>query len=386
MDKATSEPRTCEVCGKRLYRNNKSGFCSGGGSPAACKSARNKAARCNRQSRALPESAREACAVCGGKLRADNKVGVCRRTPECRQEIKDRRRRAARKIGPADRRASRERPRRVPAVPAGTAFGRWVTLEESPKGGNGKVLCRCECERGTEARVLVGNLKRGVSRSCGCLKRESVSRPRSPDGIYLLAGSVSGRLTTLEDAAKSRNSVRVRCECGTETVKNAQLLKSGKIRSCGCMPRETLRTHGLSGHPLYNIWKGIVRRCTNPADKAYARYGAIGRGICAGWLGMPDGFLAFAADMAERPPGLSVNRVNNSGGYWCGHCRECIRLRRPANCEWATREEQAANKGSGVQVIRERDDYAARLAEAERLLAAPGRKRTTVPAAQDTLF
>jgi hypothetical protein len=315
-----------------------------------------------------PKPDRLRCELCGAPLRSDNTMGVCKTTPQCTLENRARRRRKAREASgrqPGQRRPG-VRPRRAPAIPPGTVFGRLTTLEESPQGTTAKVLCRCEC--GTEHRVQVQNLRRGITRSCGCLKRENAGRPRGPGGIYLPAGFTSGRLTTLEDAIKSHADVRVRCECGTETAKNAQRVKSGKVVSCGCA--KGTRTHGLSGHPLYPIWQGIVGRTSRPTDKAYKRYGAIGRTICAGWTGIPDGFLRFAADMGERPPGLSVERVNNSAGYWCGHCEECVRLGRPANCRWATLEEQAANRGSAVQVIRERDALALRLAEAERLLAA----------------
>jgi hypothetical protein len=351
MDDATPSPRTCTVCGRPLQRGNQSGICSGDSSTPACKSARSKAAKRKRKSRVVPDSERKACAICGGKLRADNKVGVCRRTPECRAEI-------------ASRRWANGR--RAPVIPAGTVFGRWTTLEENPPGTRSKTLCRCEC--GTERYVYTDALRRGTSRSCGCLKHESKGRYPS-DGPYLPAGSVSGSLTTLEDAADSRARVPVRCECGRVTDRNAQRLKAAQVQTCGCR-KNTARTHGLSGHPLYDIWRSIVSRCTNPASRDYWKYGAIGRGICAGWTGMPDGFLRFAADMGERPSREhSVDRwPDNSGGYWCGRCEECTRLGRPANFRWATDAEQGANKTTAQDLVRvtcERDAALARMAELE---------------------
>jgi hypothetical protein len=374
---------SCQICGRPLSRNNQAALCDGDGSPA-CRDARNALKAETRKPRVIPASERPACPVCGSKLRADNKVGVCSKTPACREEMAERRRITARKTDPA---TPREHPRRVPAIPAGTAFGRLTTLEESPKGDS-KVRCRCSCKRRTELLVLVGNLKGGRTKSCGCLRRENAGRPRGPGGIYLPAGSVSGRLTTLEDAVKSHHRILTRCECGAETVKLAQRVKLGGAASCGtCVLRDAGRTHGLSGHPLYSIWHDIAGRTSRPTHKSYARYGAIGRTLCGGWTGMPDGFLRFAADMGPRPSlGHSVDRYpDNSGGYWCGHCEECIRLGRAPNYRWATRAEQAANKGSAVQVIRERDALAALLAEAQRP-AAPRRQRPAAPAAQGALF
>jgi hypothetical protein len=371
--------RECRICGRPLSRNNQTGLCDGSKNPA-CKSARNAGRSATRKPRVIPASERPACAVCGSKLRADNKVGVCGKTPECREEMAERRRIAARKTDPA---APREHPRRVPAIPAGTVFGRLVTLEESPKG-DGKVRCRCEC--GTECLILVSNLKSGLTRSCGCLRRESAGRPRGPGGIYLPAGSVSGRLATLEDAVKSHHRVRTRCECGAETVKLAQRIKLGLATSCGsCVPREGGRTHGLSGHPLYSIWRGIAGRAGNPGNRDYENYGAIGRTICEGYRTAPDGLLRFAADMGPRPgPEYSTDRLDNDGGYWCGRCPECVRNGWPFNVAWRTREQQQNNLSVSVKATARRIAVAAEERRSAKLPAS--RNRKPLAPAQDALF
>jgi len=96
-------------------------------------------------------------------------------------------------------------------------------------------------------------------------------------------------------------------------------------------------------HPLYSVWQGMARRTTSPGSAAYPNYGGRGITMCQGWL---DSFDAFLEDMGERPDGLSIERVNNDFGYWCGRCEECVRLGRPANCKWATPTEQARNRRS----------------------------------------
>jgi len=52
-------------------------------------------------------------------------------------------------------------------------------------------VCRCEC--GGEKMVLGGALKRGKTRSCGCLSREALSaRRRLPEGVSTMNNILSG--------------------------------------------------------------------------------------------------------------------------------------------------------------------------------------------------
>jgi hypothetical protein len=89
--------------------------------------------------------------------------------------------------------------------------------------------------------------------------------------------------------------------------------------------------HGLIDHPLYTTWVNMRRRCYSPACPAYKYYGARGITVCARWL---ESFSNFLEDMGERPPGLTLERIDNDGNY------------ERANCKWASRAEQSANKRS----------------------------------------
>lgn len=76
----------------------------------------------------------------------------------------------------------------------------------------------------------------------------------------------------------------------------------------------------------------MLNRCRNPKSAAYANYGGRGIRVCKRWYDFPN----FLADMGRRPAAnLSLDRIDNDGNY------------EPANCRWATRAQQQANKRVG---------------------------------------
>lgn len=133
-----------------------------------------------------------------------------------------------------------------------------------------------------------------------------------------------------------------RCECGTEKVLHGILLRRGVSKSCGCLKLEMLskrqKTHGHTANktmsPTYHSWAGMIARCTNPKHIAYKTYGAVGVTVCERWLT----FSNFLEDMGEKPPRMSIDRIDVHGNY------------EPCNCRWATAQEQARNKTNNAML------------------------------------
>jgi len=90
----------------------------------------------------------------------------------------------------------------------------------------------------------------------------------------------------------------------------------------------------------YIAWNTMVRRCHNPKASGFSRYGAKGITVCNRWRVHAN----FIEDMGFRPEGCSFDRKDNSKGYWCGKCEECVRLSRETNCEWSTFRQQVRNR------------------------------------------
>lgn len=56
----------------------------------------------------------------------------------------------------------------------GQRFGRLVALEMVGRNSAMNVLWRCKCDCGNETTVSGSSLRKGVTKSCGCYKSESV--------------------------------------------------------------------------------------------------------------------------------------------------------------------------------------------------------------------
>ena len=143
------------------------------------------------------------------------------------------------------------------------------------------------------------------------------------------AGDKFGKLTVERFAFmyNHKSHFKCICECGKISFPCGTNLTNGQSKSCGCrMGRNII--HGKRYTLEYKSWQAMKDRCYNSNSPNYPLYGGIGRTVCERWR---KSFPAFRKDMGERPPGTTLERINNDGDYG------------PDNCKWATMKEQRRN-------------------------------------------
>ena len=120
----------------------------------------------------------------------------------------------------------------------GQRFGRLTVVSRSKEQGlHGETLWNCRCDCGENAVVTGGSLASGGTQSCGCLRKEKMAKLSTND----LVGQRFGRLTVVRPTEERRHGAiiwELRCDCGGTAFAHAGSLKRGAVQSCGCLNKE----------------------------------------------------------------------------------------------------------------------------------------------------
>lgn len=156
-----------------------------------------------------------------------------------------------------------------------------------------------------------------------------------------LTGQIFGALTVVRPTKSDGKKMRwlCRCQCGNEIERVGTELKKLRYPNCGCLTKKLQsrpKSHGMSQHPAYAVWRSMLDRCRLPTHQAYHNYGGRGIKVCKRWA---NSFEKFWEDMSPSyQPRLTLERRNNNRGY------------SPTNCYWTNYATQARNRRDSLPV------------------------------------
>jgi len=87
----------------------------------------------------------------------------------------------------------------------GQSFGCLTVIKQVGKNKHNRAIWLCKCTCGKDTVVVGSSLKNGYTRSCGCLQKEAVSKPKTEEHKRKMSTAQTGRKHTEE--AKHKMSI-----------------------------------------------------------------------------------------------------------------------------------------------------------------------------------
>lgn len=131
---------------------------------------------------------------------------------------------------------------------------------------DGECYVRCRCECGTEFTTNAKSIRRGLVKSCGCLRAKKIheqARKHNEETLKTELGKRYGRLTVIGLGEDPKNMVQCRCDCGNIVDTTFWALRHGNIRSCGCGTNYIDETG-----KQYGYWTVLRREGQTPDKRA----------------------------------------------------------------------------------------------------------------------
>lgn len=146
-------------------------------------------------------------------------------------------------------------------------FGRLIVLERTTNDRSKKARWICHCDCGVETIASRNDLRSGDKTSCGCFRKESLSKN--------IEGKVYGKLTALKVVGKTTSTVWMcKCECGNTHNVTVNHLEMDQVKSCGCWFQKSEDQLLIEAKNRFfgNIEKN---KCWNWVGKKIKGYGVI---------------------------------------------------------------------------------------------------------------
>lgn len=144
----------------------------------------------------------------------------------------------------------------------GKRFGRLTVTSRAENTKSGQTRWNCHCDCGNEKMIMGSSLRKGMTTSCGCYRKEN-----------LLKCSVK---------------------------------------------------HGKKSTRLYTVWQDMKMRCINPNNEAYKNYGGRGITVCKEWFDFENFYtwaMSSGYDENAEFGKCTLDRIDVNGNYEPDNCR-----------------------------------------------------------------
>ena len=153
----------------------------------------------------------------------------------------------------------------------GKKYGR-LTIKSLIFVRHTRAICECDC--GNETIKRLNSLRKGATKSCGCLQFESLNdrqlqmhenmkktvRKKRISATEKNIGKRFGLLTIKKFIGfeKEKNLYECLCDCGNHTIVSSNHLYDGLTSSCGCKSRESAKKFFEENLSSYQVEKTNV--------------------------------------------------------------------------------------------------------------------------------
>ena len=209
----------------------------------------------------------------------------------------------------------------------GNRYGRLLVIEQVEERNDGHIQWNCLCDCGNVSIVPGKRLRNGNTQSCGCLQnlgirlKDEIGNRYGRLVVVRRAPNISGK--------KARWVCRCDCGNEVETVGQVMRKGDSRSCGClrREVTGQRAAVHGLTFSSEWWTWVGMKARC-KPGHSRYKDYGGRGIIVCNRWQDSFKNFLEDMGKKPEDPEDWagkisywSIDRIDNDGDYEPDNCR-----------------------------------------------------------------
>jgi hypothetical protein len=216
-------------------------------------------------------------------------------------------------------------------IDVGKRFGNLTALERDVQKGR---YWKCKCDCGNIKSIYVYDVVGGKTKSCGCTTFKQRFKTRINKLISIMVGKKFSKLTVLNFSCirNGKSYWKCKCDCDNEVIVSMNNLKSGAIKSCGCLRTNKYKSGEAGLRKIYLNYKKSAKKEGHKFELTLKEFKDITSKVCAYC-----GIEPLTVSATERSKKIKIikytlykyngiDRIDSSKGYEKGNINPC--------CQW----------------------------------------------------